>query len=571
MKQFEFQGNKIVITDERERYNKLKVKYDRIAIQAEEEFRNIYEQENKNIEDVIENAFNQGNKIIENAIMQSIDIDFRVISESDFVDRYYIPYLLDWQEAYNVICEKYMDIVLKESEKDAYRKYRKETRGRWQGGGFGIKGALTGAVQAGALNMASGAIHSTFNVAGKMVSGMMANRKKSKLFKDKATLDSLAKELHDAIWSIHLAIVRYLKDTTDIKILGVSQDDVDLVGRKLESVVACKRNKKYGAEQLAKIIEIYPYGDSVYQYMIQEFGDSNNEVQTIAEYFGCDVRAYKEKVLDEKFKSLNTESEEKTKESKEIIIKEMNRLGLPKNENYIKKLDKKLEEYDIEARTVNNILFDTREEASKVRVKVEKIESIISNIDNEDLNSLKSGLEDIKSIDLDDKIINPYLEKLESKANKLELEKRTVYIKALERYKYQIYDNKDKKIVFDTISEADLARREKENIESWHKQIELDQLLEKVENEIHTEIKEVYKGQIDEVRQSRERNKNILNQEKARKYKKWSPLFYIMALGVFLEYGLIGKIITAFITYIYTCNLMEVINKANDNNKIKNT
>lgn len=575
MKQFKFQGTKIIIPEAIVRYNELKVKYKKIAIEAEKEFRNIYIEENKNIEDVIQNAFDQGNKIIENVVMESDDIDFRRISESNFIEHYYLNYLLDWQEAYNVICEKYMDIVLKESEKDTYRKYRKETRGRWQGGGFGIKGAVTGAVQAGAMNMASGAIHSTFNVAGKMVSGMMANRKKSKLFREKSTLDSLATELHDAICNLHLAVAQYIKDTTGNEIMGASQYGVDLVARRLQKLVNSNTDDEYKIEELAKIVEIYPYSESIYQYMIQEFGDSNNEVQIIAEYFGCDVYKYKEKVLDEKFKKLSTESEEKTKESKEIIINEIERLGLPKNQNYIDILDKKLEEYDIQVRTVNEILFDTREEALKARQEVEKIESITSNIDNEDLESLKLGLEALKSLDLEEKIVNPYLDGLESKINKIELEKRTIYIKPLEKYKYKINDKKTKKIIFDTIDEADVARREQELIESWHKEVELTQLFEKVENEIQTEIKEIYITQINEIRESikksHERKVKLYDprKETVRKYILWSPLFFIVALGCFSGFGLMGKVIVAFIVYIFTFNLIESVKDYNESKKAK--
>lgn len=426
------------------------------------------------------------------------------------------------------------------------------------------------------MNMASGAIHSTFNVAGKMVSGMMANRKKSKLFREKSTLDSLATELHDAICNLHLAVAQYIKDTTGNEIMGVSQYGVDLVARRLQKLVNSSTDDEYKIEELAKIVEIYPYSESIYQYMIQEFGDSNNEVQTIAEYFGCDVYKYKEKVLDEKFKKLSTENEEETKESKELIINEIERLGLPKNQKCIDKLDKKLEEYDIQFRTVNEILFDTREEALKARQEVEKIESITSNIDNEDLESLKLGLEALKSLDLEEKIVNPYLDGLESKINKIELEKRTIYIKPLEKYKYKINDKKTKKIIFDTIDEADVARREQELIESWHKEVELTQLFEKVENEIQTEIKEIYITQINEIRESikksHERKVNLYDSRKetVRKYILWSPLFLIVALACFSGFGLIGKVIVAFIAYIFIFNLIESVKDYNESKKAKN-
>ncbi len=41
MKQFEFKGTKIIIPEARVRYNELKVKYKKIAIEAEEELAKI--------------------------------------------------------------------------------------------------------------------------------------------------------------------------------------------------------------------------------------------------------------------------------------------------------------------------------------------------------------------------------------------------------------------------------------------------------------------------------------------------------------------------------------------------
>ncbi len=132
--EFSLLGKKVIIPEDRVRYNELKNKYTRIASESEVIFRETYEENNKNIDDVVKNVFGQGNEIIERIVRRSEEINFNKISINNFIETYYLKYLLDWQESCNEIYDKYMDIVLTEAEKDAYRKYRKDARGRWQGG-----------------------------------------------------------------------------------------------------------------------------------------------------------------------------------------------------------------------------------------------------------------------------------------------------------------------------------------------------------------------------------------------------------------------------------------------------
>lgn len=61
---------------------------------------------------------------------------------------------------------------------ERYRKARKESRGRWSGGGFGVGGALKGAATAGVMNMGTGAVHSVVNSIGNLRTSMKADKQK---------------------------------------------------------------------------------------------------------------------------------------------------------------------------------------------------------------------------------------------------------------------------------------------------------------------------------------------------------------------------------------------------------
>lgn len=63
------------------------------------------------------------------------------------------------------------------------REQRKASRGRWEGGGFGVGGALKGAATAGVMNATSGLLHSGVNLVGNKISDARANGNRKKAIK----------------------------------------------------------------------------------------------------------------------------------------------------------------------------------------------------------------------------------------------------------------------------------------------------------------------------------------------------------------------------------------------------
>lgn len=80
--------------------------------------------------------------------------------------------------AIEALRKSYDDISERQRLEKEYRQLRKECRGRWQGGGFGVGGAIKGAVTAGAMNAVGGAMHSAFNAVGNITSSMISNKEK---------------------------------------------------------------------------------------------------------------------------------------------------------------------------------------------------------------------------------------------------------------------------------------------------------------------------------------------------------------------------------------------------------
>ncbi len=89
-----------------------------------------------------------------------------------------------------------------------YRNLRKDMRGRWQGGGFGLGGAIKGAITAGAMNMATGMAHSAVNAVGNAGSQMNYEKKRKKALSVFDNIPAKADEIASTVCKDTLQAIR---------------------------------------------------------------------------------------------------------------------------------------------------------------------------------------------------------------------------------------------------------------------------------------------------------------------------------------------------------------------------
>lgn len=502
MVKFNLKGTEIYVTDVRDAYNKIRLQYESKADLGKSEFINIYKKYNKNLDDVVDNAYQQG----VNIILEVVDISVNTLVESKFyninselfIKKYCQKSIEIWNDAYYKIKDKYMDIILDEKQKDEYRKYRKESRTKWRGGGFGIQGAIKGHVKATSMNMVTGVAHSAVNAVGKVGSSMVAGMEKSKVFNDSSTLKTLENGIYTAIWNIHYAYIKFLTDNTNLRFETIKQNDSEEANIILSNI----KNRNIGIEEkigiIKKLINLNPYSESLYVYMIDNLGDENQEVSKIASYFGYNMNSYKEKIIKRSISNLKTDTEEETIKAKNMLLQEVKYLGIEQNIAEIEKLDKKLEKFDEEARTVENIIFNTREEANIAKSKKLEIKEIINNMDKEDKNSLLRAKNEIIKIGVELDSTKQSINQIDDKLDEIDKNERTV-----------------SNILFNTIEEASLAKEDKDKF---------DNIIENIDLENESSIKQVkdrleseeFKSRIGEIKikELEEKLKNIDEQKR---------------------------------------------------------
>ena len=290
MKQ-ELLGQTIEISESRVQYNKYRKRFTSEAKQAAKRFRADYQNNNRGIVNVIENTPEQIQRAIEPTIdyciQTLVDHGILTIDQSRFEEMYEDDLSL-WQKPYLRICDKYAEITMEQDELDAYRVARRENRGRWVGGGFGLGGAIKGAATAGALNMVSGAAHMVVNGIGKLISSSSASSAMRKIFTDENTEKSLEDSVYDMAFRLHLCLLECLSrtDADTVPWQGrLHENEVDRAKSILNNVsrISDQEEKQFA---LLEAFDLNPYAQKWYAIALHEFGDTDGTLESTAKYFG---------------------------------------------------------------------------------------------------------------------------------------------------------------------------------------------------------------------------------------------------------------------------------------------
>ncbi len=166
----------------------------------------------------------------------------------------------------------------------AYRRARKQTRGRWVGGGFGVRGAIKGAATAGVMNLGSGAIHSLANGIGNMRSSFKAIGAKREIIREVIhdIKDSTSKILKQAIEIL-------IKDIRVVCPQYIWNEDLS----KQDEIIGLLKNQQLEnqKEAIVNLLQSNPYQKENYyiclEYMAAEELPDNLEVLVeISKLFG---------------------------------------------------------------------------------------------------------------------------------------------------------------------------------------------------------------------------------------------------------------------------------------------
>ena len=437
---FQLYGKNINIDINRVKYNLFRKTYDKIADDFANRYLELYKKYD-NIETFSNKGLNDGFSLINEALQPALQLFVNLkiydIDEKIFWNKYGDACLNFWSEAYHKINDQYLKIVMTSEEYNKHLTESRVNRGRWVGGGIGIEGAVKGAMKAGALNLAEGAVIGVFNLAASGINAIGDSFKKSSLYNSEDTKKTLQRGILNSVYQIHFKCCHVLNipvpneaDITNSNTIFNNLSRINQVEEKIENLI--------------KILKMYPYKPEFYYFCIDNFGDRNFQVEKMAKFFGIQTKNHKEVLLSEIYKTKSLDTEANALEAKQTIEKAMSDYGI-KSSPILDGINDVL----IKARTVDDIVFDTHEEAALARAELLFIQQLLNDegYKKSEENAQKC-LKQIKEKSSKTAVGQKYLSELVSIVNDFDKRARTV-------------DD----VIFNTRQEAEKAKSDLNSIE----------------------------------------------------------------------------------------------------------
>lgn len=325
-----------------------------------------------------------------------------------------------FDKGFYAVAEAYYKIVGRAEEEKLQRQIRKESRGRVVGGGFGLKGAAQGMIQAGLLNGVTGLGHSIFNAIGNARTEREKRERLDALYP--VAYGVLQNAFKASVSNYYLLLVSLLDEFGIFEFELPEEQDKELAKALLENLSAGRVPKDMVDEILYEIVTLNPYQIESYEYILENYGDKKNELEKFAKAHGISIASIKDVIFDDMFYSdvmdLCNDDEIKkdpVKYEKKLVAlqnkmekqkKKMSFAGETECEGIIKKELKTLGE---NYKTIDGVVFQTMGEVKAARKDLKTFYDYISihGIESESVGEEIKQLEfetDIVTANLDERL-----------------------------------------------------------------------------------------------------------------------------------------------------------------------
>lgn len=280
-------------------YNKIITPYIDTAIKAATEYVKLYSSA-KDIENALkkfdEQLSHYQGVLIAESCKTLFDNGIYGVTESIFSKRYFTEYL-DVSEQIASVTDAIKEILDYAAQLDNRLQQRQDSRGYWSGGGFGVGGAIKGALTASAMNAVGGIFHGVGDLFTSYRNDSKVLAKKVQLFKNPSTRHTLCLAIFDGCYRCFLGLYDELID----------HDLMEPVEFCVEEAVATQINAlKYAKddqllqELLTQSVCMAPYTDFLYKPLFQKFRDTEGLTE-FAHFFQADkVYSFKQNLLLQK-------------------------------------------------------------------------------------------------------------------------------------------------------------------------------------------------------------------------------------------------------------------------------
>lgn len=194
------------------------------------------------------------------------------MSGSRFIDKYYYEYKIDYEPYYRDAVQKFAEIKKNKEALAAFRSAQRESRGRWQGGGFGISGAIKGAVTASVMNIGTDFVRSFGDAATTRSDNEQIDVQLQKLYNDEKIKGNLCWGVWWCIMNAYYALMQELGSNNTIKVIHLDKRGADEL---FENTNNFAENREEYVQNIIRCITKYPGEKRFYEAIMPEIMKHN--------------------------------------------------------------------------------------------------------------------------------------------------------------------------------------------------------------------------------------------------------------------------------------------------------
>ncbi len=214
--------------------------FSKAANEAQDLFYKRYD-EIGNVDNVIGELSTKGKSVIDETVKNLVqDLNKRGISitTTEFYEKYSNNFGFVYSKKIDEAKKLYAEVVVKRDNLAFKRELEKSSRSRWQGGGFGLKGAIKGAVTAAALNLGSDILHAPGDASRTSKDKRIINNEMKSIYYDEDVRDSFGCGIRECLFGVFDAYTTILENngmiyklTTNIDKAKAFYEDLKRISR----------------------------------------------------------------------------------------------------------------------------------------------------------------------------------------------------------------------------------------------------------------------------------------------------------------------------------------------------
>lgn len=254
------------------------------AVTAKEKF--VKAMENcKSIEEVLTQAPIYGQKCIDEEIERGIDLLVKAKIYEYSVARLKADFdnlIYENTSEYRELLKRYSELKEAKGQYDALKKLERDNRSKWQGGGFGIGGAIKGSLKAGAMNAATGMVRGVGDTFTDIMDNAKFENEKNAL-NNAQNLESLADIVLITVGNVLPACILGIFEkhlgTDTSSVIDCDYDKVDSILANIEKIDSW--DETY--ELIRQIIETTPLADEAWVFLLNNYSSMEVDFHEVKE------------------------------------------------------------------------------------------------------------------------------------------------------------------------------------------------------------------------------------------------------------------------------------------------